>query len=173
VLLFTRIRLILPVLMTYTLGRQECNRRAARGLGFASAGGISAQLAMSRKRFRYQRVLPLILGNGGDVPMRVVDADAHVIEGPAAFEFLAPAFRAARPVPLVFDEGWAGGMYAHFNALWLIEGKVFPKLAGRGWHIFGTPPLSNLCRQRQSGQFHGPGYTASPSVLQAPGSRWA
>ena len=82
--------------------------------------------------------------------MRVVDADAHVIEGPAAFEFLDPAFQAGRPVPLVFDEGWAGGMYARFNALWLIAlvfGNSGCHRVGRrgrrerlGWH--GAAPLA-------------------------------
>jgi predicted TIM-barrel fold metal-dependent hydrolase len=65
-----------------------------------------------------------------------------VLEGPATWNFLEPEFEARRPVPLVFDANAAGGAYARFNAVWLIEGQVFPKMAGRGWHIFGTPPMS-------------------------------
>jgi len=49
---------------------------------------------------------------------------------------------------LVFDENLVEGWYSHFNAVWLIDGKVFPKLAGRGWTIYGTPPLSLGARSK-------------------------
>jgi phosphonate transport system permease protein len=61
VLLFTRIPLMLPVLLSYTLFRWECNMRAATVLGFVGAGGIGTQLAISMKLFRYNEVLTLIL----------------------------------------------------------------------------------------------------------------
>jgi phosphonate transport system permease protein len=61
VLLFTRIPLTLPVLLSYTLFRWECNMRAATVLGFVGAGGIGTQLAISMKLFRYNEVLTLIL----------------------------------------------------------------------------------------------------------------
>src|SRR5712692_6674713 len=61
VLLFTRIPLTLPVLLSYTLFRWECNMRAATVLGFVGAGGINTQLAISMKLFRYNEVLTLIL----------------------------------------------------------------------------------------------------------------
>jgi phosphonate transport system permease protein len=61
VLLFTRVPLMLPVLLSYTLFRWECNMRAATVLGFVGAGGIGTQLAISMKLFRYNEVLTLIL----------------------------------------------------------------------------------------------------------------
>jgi predicted TIM-barrel fold metal-dependent hydrolase len=72
--------------------------------------------------------------------MKVVDADAHVEENEAIWEYLDPEFRAQRPVPLKLPEGLAG--YGRFNAVWLIEGQVHPKLSGRGWHIMSTPLTS-------------------------------
>ena len=59
--LFTRIPLTLPVLLSYTLFRWECNMRAATVLGFVGAGGIGTQLAISMKLFRYNEVLTLVL----------------------------------------------------------------------------------------------------------------
>lgn len=61
VLLFTRVPLMLPVLLSYTLFRWECNMRAATVLGFVGAGGIGTQLAISMKLFRYNEVLTLVL----------------------------------------------------------------------------------------------------------------
>jgi phosphonate transport system permease protein len=61
VLIFTRIPLMLPVLLSYTLFRWECNMRAATVLGFVGAGGIGTQLAISMKLFRYNEVLTLII----------------------------------------------------------------------------------------------------------------
>ena len=60
-LLFTRIPLTVPVLLSYTLFRWECNMRAATVLGFVGAGGIGTQLAISMKLFRYNEVLTLVI----------------------------------------------------------------------------------------------------------------
>ena len=54
-----RVPLALPVLLSYTLFRWECNMRAATVLGFVGAGGIGTQLAISMKLFRYNEVLTL------------------------------------------------------------------------------------------------------------------
>lgn len=32
-------------------------------------------------------------------------------------------------------------VYGRNNAFWLIDGKTFPKLTGRGIHTFGTLPI--------------------------------
>jgi len=56
-----RVPLALPVLLSYTLFRWECNMRAARVLGFVGAGGLGTQLAISMKLFRYNEVLTLIV----------------------------------------------------------------------------------------------------------------
>jgi phosphonate transport system permease protein len=61
VTLLTRVPLALPVLLSYTLFRWECNMRAATVLGFVGAGGIGTQLSISMKLFRYDEVLTLAL----------------------------------------------------------------------------------------------------------------
>jgi predicted TIM-barrel fold metal-dependent hydrolase len=53
--------------------------------------------------------------------MRVIDADAHIEEGVAAWQYLAPAFYARRPIPVTFPEDT---MYGDRNAVWLIDYKA-------------------------------------------------
>jgi phosphonate transport system permease protein len=62
VTLLVRVPLALPILLSYTLFRWECNMRAATVLGFVGAGGIGTQLSISMKLFRYDEVLTLALG---------------------------------------------------------------------------------------------------------------
>jgi uncharacterized protein len=78
--------------------------------------------------------------------MQVVDADAHVEECEATWEYLDAAFRPERPLQLPLPPGVAG--YGDWNAVWLIDGEVYPKRAGRGWHTFGTPPVMNVARSK-------------------------
>ncbi|MBI3973463.1 MAG: phosphonate ABC transporter, permease protein PhnE [Chloroflexi bacterium] len=61
VLLFVRVPATLPVLLSYSLFRWECNMRAATVLGFVGAGGVGTQLAISMKLFEYDSVLTLVL----------------------------------------------------------------------------------------------------------------
>jgi phosphonate transport system permease protein len=61
VLLLVRIPLTLPVLLSYTLFRWECNMRAATVLGFVGAGGLGTQLVISMKLFQYSEVLTLAI----------------------------------------------------------------------------------------------------------------
>lgn len=61
VLFFVRIPINLPVLLSYTLFRWECNMRAATVLGFVGAGGIGTQLMISMKLFAYPEVMTLII----------------------------------------------------------------------------------------------------------------
>jgi uncharacterized protein len=75
----------------------------------------------------------------------IVDADAHVEECVETWDYLDPAFRKFRPIPLTFDENTYAGKY---NAVWLIEGQVYPKRAGRGWNTFSTPPTSISAREK-------------------------
>jgi phosphonate transport system permease protein len=56
-----RVPLALPVLLSYTLFRWECNMRAATVLGFVGAGGLGTQLSISMKLFRYNEVLTLAI----------------------------------------------------------------------------------------------------------------
>jgi phosphonate transport system permease protein len=90
VLLFTRVPLMLPVLLSYTLFRWECNMRAATVLGFVGAGGIGTQLAISMKLFRYNEVLTLILAIL--LLVTVVDVVGQIVR---ARILDAPAFGAA------------------------------------------------------------------------------
>ncbi len=55
-----RLPLALPVLLSYTLFRWECNLRAATVLGLVGAGGIGTELILSFKLFRYHELLTLI-----------------------------------------------------------------------------------------------------------------
>jgi predicted TIM-barrel fold metal-dependent hydrolase len=67
---------------------------------------------------------------------RVIDADSHVEECEAYWEFLDPAYEARRPVPIVAENRPAlHGM----NAFWYIDGKTFPQPIGRGVTIYATP----------------------------------
>ena len=56
-----RLPLALPMLLSYTLFRWECNLRAATVLGLVGAGGIGTELILSFKLFRYQELLTLIV----------------------------------------------------------------------------------------------------------------
>jgi phosphonate transport system permease protein len=81
-----RVPLALPVLLSYTLFRWECNMRAATVLGFVGAGGLGTQLAISMKLFRYNEVLTLV----GAILLLVTIVDlvgqvarARVLDAPA------------------------------------------------------------------------------------------
>lgn len=60
VMVYVRLPATLPVFLSYTLFRWECNMRAATVLGFVGAGGIGTQLMISMKLFAYGEVLSLI-----------------------------------------------------------------------------------------------------------------
>lgn len=77
--------------------------------------------------------------------MKVIDADAHVEECAETWSFLDADFHQQRPLPILIDPDTP---YGRNNAVWLIEGKVFPKLAGRGLHTFATPPISLYARSK-------------------------
>lgn len=78
--------------------------------------------------------------------MTVVDADAHVEESPAMFGFLEKEYQARRPLALRFDRDT---VYGPHNAVWLVDGKVYPKLQGKGGVIFRTPTLMDSAQQKQ------------------------
>ncbi|MDO0825686.1 phosphonate ABC transporter, permease protein PhnE [Desulfosporosinus nitroreducens] len=60
-LVMTRIPITLPMFLSYTIFRWECNMRSATLLGFVGAGGIGTQLMISMKLFMYQEVSTLII----------------------------------------------------------------------------------------------------------------
>ncbi|MHB8170429.1 MAG: phosphonate ABC transporter, permease protein PhnE [Thermincolia bacterium] len=61
VLLYNRLPVTLPIFLSYTLFRWECNMRAATILGFVGAGGIGTQLMISMKLFAYGEVMTLVM----------------------------------------------------------------------------------------------------------------
>lgn len=64
--------------------------------------------------------------------MVVIDADGHVEECDETFsdKYLDAAYRSRRPQVIASDAG---------RAFWLIDDQLFPRLAGRGCHVLGTP----------------------------------
>lgn len=77
--------------------------------------------------------------------MKVVDADGHVEESVAMFECIEPEYYGSRPLALGFEPGT---VYGPNNAIWLIEGKAYPKLVGRGGVRFSTPTLMESAKQK-------------------------
>lgn len=61
VTMLVRAPLALPVLLSYTLFRWECNLRAATVLGLVGAGGIGTELILAFRLFRYHELLTLVL----------------------------------------------------------------------------------------------------------------
>ena len=68
----------------------------------------------------------------------IIDADAHVEESEAMFEYLDKEFYPRRPLAVRLE---ADTVYAKYNAVWLIDGETYPKLVGKGGTIFRTPTL--------------------------------
>lgn len=68
--------------------------------------------------------------------MTVIDADGHVEESLAIFNFLEKEYYPRRPLVLKFDTDTSYGIN---NAVWFIEGQTFPRMFGRNGVIFSTP----------------------------------
>lgn len=66
----------------------------------------------------------------------VIDADTHVIESEAVWEFMDKELYDRRPVLL---RAPADTLYGGSNAFWLIDGQIVPKAAGRGSCRLSTP----------------------------------
>jgi predicted TIM-barrel fold metal-dependent hydrolase len=76
----------------------------------------------------------------------IIDADSHVEESPAMFNFLEKEFYQRRPLPVKLDPDTA---YGDHNAVWLIEGETYPKLVGKGGTIFRTPTLMDSAKLKR------------------------
>lgn len=68
--------------------------------------------------------------------MTVIDADGHIEESAAMFELIEEPYYGRRPIAVNFDSNTALGGY---NAVWLIDGKTYPNILGKGGSIFVTP----------------------------------
>jgi len=77
VTMLVRVPLALPVLLSYTLFRWECNLRAATVLGLVGAGGIGTELILAFRLFRYHELLTLVLAVLALVVL--IDATGQVI----------------------------------------------------------------------------------------------
>ncbi|HLY66882.1 MAG TPA: amidohydrolase family protein [Chloroflexota bacterium] len=75
----------------------------------------------------------------------IVDADTHICEPAEMWELLPKDMRARRPVyaPLPSDTVYGGR-----NAVWLIDGNIFPKPAGKGGFSLATPCQTDFGRAR-------------------------
>src|SRR5439155_25258362 len=68
----------------------------------------------------------------------IIDADAHVEESEAMFDRLDNESRPRRPLPVRLA---TDTVYGKYNAVWMIDGKPYPKLVGKGGTIFRTPTI--------------------------------
>lgn len=69
----------------------------------------------------------------------IIDADTHIAESESMWMLMDGEMRHRRPVMVSAPEDT---LYGGFNVLWLIDGKVFPKPAGKGGFRIITPTAS-------------------------------
>jgi len=68
--------------------------------------------------------------------MKVIDADGHIIEPEVMFKDLPEEFYPRRPVAVYLPTDTERG---DFNGCWIIEGKTYPTMGGRGRTTFYIP----------------------------------
>lgn len=76
---------------------------------------------------------------------RVVDADSHIEEVPEIWEYLDPRYQSRRPFPITVEKPVE---FTNLNALWYVDGNVYPKLIGQGSMVFATPLTSDYARAK-------------------------
>jgi uncharacterized protein len=69
----------------------------------------------------------------------IIDADTHIAESEVMWELIDQSMYQRRPVMVSAPEDT---LYRDFNVLWLIDGNIFPKAAGRGGFRLITPAAS-------------------------------
>jgi uncharacterized protein len=75
----------------------------------------------------------------------VLDADTHVAEPLEMWDHLDPEWHPRRPVIVSVPEDTLYGASDH---MWLIDGQIFPKPAGRGGNLLVTPTAQSSVRNR-------------------------
>jgi len=75
----------------------------------------------------------------------VWDADTHIAEPPEMWQYLDPEWYPRRPVVVQVPEDTQYGGVDH---MWLIDGQIFPKPAGRGGNLLVTPTAQSNVRTR-------------------------
>ncbi len=76
----------------------------------------------------------------------IVDADSHVEEHPVIWERLDKKY--ANRKPLAIEVGDAIQGRPERNVVWLIDGRICPKLMGHGATCHGSPPLSEFAKRK-------------------------
>ena len=69
----------------------------------------------------------------------IIDADTHIAESESMWALIDDDMKQRRPVMVTAPEDT---LYGDFNALWLIDGNIFPKAAGKGGFRLITPASS-------------------------------
>jgi uncharacterized protein len=78
--------------------------------------------------------------------MRTVwDADTHIAEPPEMWSFLDSEWYPRRPVIVSLPDDTQYGASDH---MWLIDGQIFPRPAGRGGNVLVTPTAQSSIRSR-------------------------
>ena len=72
--------------------------------------------------------------------MHVVDADTHIVESEAVWDYLDEDMYSRRPVIIRVPNDT---LYKTRNAFWLIDGNIRPKPAGRGGFTLHTPSVAD------------------------------
>src|SRR4029450_8956713 len=76
----------------------------------------------------------------------VIDSDTHVAESVSMWNLIAAAVRHRRPVLVSMPDDT---FYKDWNALWLIDGNIFPKPVGKGGFRLITPSESKIQSSRK------------------------
>lgn len=76
----------------------------------------------------------------------VIDADTHISESEGMWDLMDSSMRPRRPVMTEVPDDT---LYGDLNVLWLIDGNIFPKPAGRGGFRLVTPSRSKGQARRQ------------------------
>ncbi len=69
--------------------------------------------------------------------MPVIDADTHVIESEAIWEFFDEDMASRKPVLVPYRDPTGGNL----RNFWVLDGKVVPKPQGKGGQALATPPI--------------------------------
>ena len=77
---------------------------------------------------------------------RVLDADTHIAEPPEMWDFLDPDWHKRRPVVVQVPEDT---LYGRVDHMWLIDGQIYPRPAGRGGNFLVTPTAQKNVRDRR------------------------
>ncbi len=76
----------------------------------------------------------------------VVDSDTHVAESLSMWNLIDANMRPRRPVLVSMPDDT---LYKDWNALWLIDGNIFPKPVGKGGFRLITPSESKIQSSRK------------------------